>query len=450
MTHEPQKLTSGNLPKQILLFSIPLIFSSVLQVLFNISDIAVVGRFAGAEALGAVGSTTHLAGIFTCFLIGMTSGVNVLVARYYGAENRESLRQAVHTGFLVCLAAGFALLVLGQIIIRPLLTLLGTKPDLMDGAVLYLRIYFLGLPGMAIYNYGNAVFSAVGDTKRPLGYLLFSGILNVALNIFFVLALRMDVDGVALASILSQYLAAALILTALFRARTDYGLRPGELRIHRARAKNLLALGITAGLQNAIFCIANLFIQSCVNSFDSVIVEGNAAAANVDTLIYNVMNAFYIACASFISQNLGAHKRERIRQSYLICLAYTVGISMLLSGLSLIFSRQILSLFTTEEAVIEAGLQRLVIMNLSYWISAFMDGTTAASRGLGRTILPTVFIILGSCVFRVIWVYTVFAWFGTIESLYLVYTFSWTLTAIAEIWYFIRSYKELTSEFQTI
>ncbi len=448
MTHELHKLTSGKLPRQILLFSVPLIFSSVLQVLFNISDIAVVGRFAGAEALGAVGSTTHLAGMFTCFLIGMTSGVNVLVARYYGAENREALRQAVHTGFLVCLAAGFVLLALGQSILRPLLVLLGTKPDLIDGAVLYLRIYFLGLPGMAVYNYGNAVFSAVGDTKRPLGYLLFSGILNVGLNLFFVLVLGMDVDGVALASVLSQYLAAALILIALFRSRTDYGLCAGEFRPHPARAKALLALGVTAGLQNAIFCIANLFIQSGVNSFDSVVVEGNAAAANVDTFIFNVMNAFYIACSSFISQNLGAHQRDRIRQSCLICLGYAAGSAMLLGGLSLVFGRQILYLFTTDEAVVEAALRRLLIMNLSYWISAFMDGSTAASRGLGRTILPTIFIILGSCVFRVVWVYTVFAWFGTFESLYLVYTFSWTITSVAEVWYFIRSYKELTAKFQ--
>lgn len=449
MTHEPQKLTSGNLPKQILLFSIPLILSNVLQVLFNVSDIAVVGRFAGSGALGSVGSTSHLAGMFTCFLIGMTSGVNVLVARYYGADNREALHQTIHTGFLICLFAGFLLLGLGQLILRPLLVLLGTKPDLIDGAVLYLRIYFLGLPGMAIYNYGNAVFSAVGDTKRPLTYLLISGILNVILNLFFVIVVHMDVDGVALASIISQYLAAVLILIALVRTRSEFGLRPGMLRIHPARAKSLLALGVTAGLQNTIFCVANLFIQSGVNSFDSVVVEGNAAAANVDSFINNVMSAFYIACASFISQNLGAGQFDRIRKSYRICVAYAAGAAVILAAFSMLFGRYILAIFTTEEAVIEAGLRRLIIMNLSYWISAFMDGSTSASRGLGRTLMPTVFIILGSCVFRVIWVYTVFAWIGTFESLYLVYTFSWIITAIAEMCYFRRSYKTIAARFQS-
>lgn len=445
MTHTPQKFTSGHLPKQMLLFSLPLMLSNILQVLFNMSDIAVVGRFAGAAALGSVGSTTHLVSFFTSFLIGMTSGVNVLAARYYGADNREALRQTVHTGFLVCLAAGFLLLGLGQALARPILAVLGTKPDLTDGAALYLRLYFLGLPAMAVYNYGNAVFSAVGDTKRPLRYLLFSGVLNVALNLFFVIVCHRDVDGVALASVISQYVSAALILAALLRVREDYGLRSAELRFHPKRVRSLIEIGLPAGVQSAIFSVANLFIQSGVNSFDSVMVEGNAAAANVDVFIYNVMNAFYVAGASFISQNFGAGKKERIRQSYVLCLAYSAGAAVLLGGLALLFGRPILSLFTTDADVVEAGMQRVVIMTLSYWLSAFMDGSTAASRGLGRTILPMVFIIVGSCVFRILWIYTIFAWFGTFRSLYLVYTFSWLITSAAEVWYFLRSYKELTA-----
>ena len=443
MTHAPQKFTSGNLPKQILAFSIPLILSNMLQTLFNLSDVAVVGRFAGAAALGSVGSTSHLVYLFTSFLFGMGSGVNVLVARYYGADDHSALRQTVHTALLVCLATGAVILALGEVFSRPMLSLLGTKPDLSDGADLYLRIYFLGMPAMAVYNYGNAVFSAVGDTKRPLIYLSISGVLNVALNLFFVIVCRMDVAGVALASVLSQHLSAALILIALFRCREEYGLRVRFIRWHGARARSVVALGLPAGVQNAIFSVANLFIQSGVNTFDSVVVEGNAAAANGDLIIFNVMSAFYVACSSFISQNFGAGKKDRILKSYRISLAYSVAAAVILGGLLLPFGRLFLSLFTTDSAVIDAGQERLMLVLYVYWISAFMDGSSAASRGLGKSLMPVIITILGSCVFRVVWVYTVFAWFGTFRSLYLVYAFSWTITAIAEIWYFRRCYNSI-------
>lgn len=447
MHQHAHKLTSGPLPTQILLFSIPLILSNLLQSLFNMSDIAVVGRFAGAAALGSVGSTSHLVYLFTSFLIGMGSGVNVLAARYYGAENREALEQTVHTALIVCLGTGFVILGLGELLSRPMLRLLGTKPDLIDGAALYLRIYFLGMPALALYNYGNAVFSAVGDTRRPLLFLSVSGVLNVCLNLFFVIVCRLDVAGVALASILSQYLSAALILLSLFRTREEYGLCPALLRLDRTRARSLLQLGIPSGLQNAIFSVANLFIQGGVNSFDSVTVEGNAAAANGDVMMFSVMNAFYAAGASFISQNFGAGKRDRILKSFTLSISYAAGVAVVMGGLLILLGRPFLSVFTDDPAVVEAGMQRLTIMGFSYFISAFMDGATAASRGLGKTILPVVFIILGSCVFRILWIYTVFAWFGTFRSLYLVYTFSWTITSVAEVWYFLRSYRKETALF---
>ena len=441
MRHEPQKLTAGPLPRQILRFSIPLILSNMLQVLFNLSDIAVVGRFAGAAALGAVGSTSHLVYLFTSFLLGMGSGVNVLAARYYGAENREALIQTVHTSLMVCAAVGGIILALGQALCVPMLALLGTRPDLAAGAALYMRIYLLGAPALAVYNYGQAVFSAVGDTRRPLLYLTVSGILNVALNLFFVLVCHMDVDGVALASVLSQYLAAVLVLAALFRSREDYGLRRDRMRYHPARASALLALGLPAGAQNAIFAVANLFIQGGVNTFSSTVVEGNAAAANGDLLMFNVMDAFYIACASFVSQNFGAGRRDRVLKSYYLCLAYSFASAVILGGLLIWARYPFLSLFTTSEDVIAAGAQRMIIMCCSYWISSFMDCTSYASRGLGKSLVPVIITIAGSCVFRVIWVYTVFAHYGTFSSLYLVYAFSWTITAAAQLWYFARCYR---------
>lgn len=441
MALKSQSLTEGPLARRILVFSTPLVLSNLLQVLFNMSDIAVVGRFAGAQALGAVGSTVILVGLFTGFLMGMGSGVNVLVARYIGAESRADVEETVHTSLLISLAAGLILFAVGAGFSRLMLRLLNTKAELLDGAALYMRIYFLGMPAAAIYNFGNAVFSAAGNTRRPLFYLMIAGALNVAMNLFFVIFCRMGVAGVALASTLSQYLCAGLILAALLRSRESYALHIRSLRVTPEKARFVLALGVPSGAQNSVFSLANLFIQRGVNSFDAIVVEGNAAAANADALVYDVMAAFYTACASFTSQNLGAGRKERILRIYAISLAYSFGAGALL-GLSLAaFGDSFLSLFTADAAVVAAGMTRLRVMGLSYAFSAFMDCTIAASRGLGKSFAPMVIVFLGSCAFRVLWVYTVFAWFGTILSLYLLYIFSWAITAAAEIWYFVRAYK---------
>ena len=443
MSHGTKDLTHGPLAKQILFFSLPLIVSNLLQVLFNMADLVVVGRFVGPEALGSVGSTTTLITLFTGFLMGMGSGVNVMVARYFGAQSRKDVEETVHTSVILCLLTGVVILLGGLFFARGLLEMLNTKDVLIDGAALYLRIYFLGMPAMAIYNFGNAVFSAVGDTKKPLLFLTTAGVANVFLNLFFVIVCGLGVAGVAIASAASQCVCAALILVSLFKSREVIGLRFRALRVHGEKAKFVLRLGVPSGLQNVIFAVANLFIQSGVNTFDAVIVEGNAAAANSDALVYDVMNAFYMACSSFISQNLGAQKKERVTQSYFICLAYSFGAGAVL-GLSLVlFGRQFLTLFTTNEAVRQAGMARLRVMGFSYMVSALMDNTIAASRGIGKSLVPTIIVIMGSCVFRVVWVYTVFAYFHTIDSLYLLYVFSWTITAAAEIAYFAASYKKL-------
>ena len=437
-----QDMTRGPLAKQILLFSLPLICSNLLQVLFNLADLAVVGQFVGSQALGSVGSTTTLVTMFTGFLIGLGGGINVLAARFYGARDTKRFGQLLHTAALLSLGLGILLSILGVTLTRPILQLLRTKEDLIDGAVLYLRIYLLGMPGLAVYNYGSAILSALGDTRRPLRFLTLAGILNVILNLFFVLVVKMAVAGVALASILSQYLSAVLIVLALIHNDAPFALCRSQLRLHRDSALEIIRLGIPAGLQNCIFALANLFIQVGVNSFSSTMVAGNSAAANADSLIYDVMAAFYTACASFMGQNYGARNRERVKKSYFISLAYSFAIGLILGFLLVLFGRQFLHLFSPEADVIEAGMFRLTIMSFSYGFSAFMDCTIAASRALGKSLIPTVVVILGSCVLRIIWVYTVFAWFGTITSLYLVYICSWTITALAEIAYFHHVYKQ--------
>ena len=435
-------MTEGPLAKQILFVSLPLMLSNLLQVLFNISDVAIVGRFAGSTALGSVGSTSIFVTLFTGFLIGLGGGINVLVARYYGAGRAKDVKKTVGSSLIISLIAGVILLLVGLFGSPALLRTINTKPDLLPGAVMYLRVYFLGMPALALYNYGNAVFSAIGDTKKPLIYLAIAGVLNVILNLFFVIVCHLSVVGVALASAISQCVSAGLILHALTKVQDSYALHLREVKFDRTIGQRVLVLGVPAGLQNAVFAFANLFIQAGVNSFDSLMVKGNSAAANADNLIYDAMAAIYMACASFMSQNYGAGKVERVKKSFFISMAYSFAIGLLLGGSLLLFGREFLALFTTEPAVIDAGMHRIGVMGLAYCISAFMDCTIAACRGLGETVVPTILVVLGSCVFRVIWVYTIFAYFHTIPSLYLLYPFSWGLTALAEIIYFARIYKK--------
>lgn len=444
-----KKLTRGNLWKQILLFGIPLMASNLLQVLFNMSDIAVVGRFSesGSKAIGAVGSTTILVNLYTGILIGIGSGVNVIVAKFFGAGDKKNLKESVHTSAIISLFIGVLLAVAGFFTANAFLRLLGTKDDLIGGANTYLKIYMLGMPAVALYNFGNGTFSAIGNTKKPLLYLFIAGVLNVGLNLFFVIVFKMDVAGVALASIISQYVSAILVIAALFRENGDCKLSFGALKIHGDKAKTMLALGLPASFQNSIFNIANLFIQSAVNTFPSVVVEGNSAATNSDALVYQLMDAFYIACSSFIGQNFGAGNKKRILHSYLICTIYSFAVGAVLGGGLVLFGKGFLSIFTDDPAVMQEGMARLKIMGFSYCISAFMDTTISASRGLGKTVVSTIIVIMGSCVFRVVWILTVFAKFRTITSIYLLYSCSWTITAIAEIIYFIYAYKKVTGNF---
>ncbi len=441
MQSKTVSMTSGSLSKNIIRFSIPLVFSNILQVLFNMSDIAVVGRWAGSHALGSVGSCTIFVTLFTGQLIGMGSGINAITAQCIGARDTGRMRRVIHTSLLISLIYGVLLTGLGLLITDWMLGILGTKPELLDGAALYMKVYLLGMPALALYNYGNGVLSAEGDSKRPLYYLAAAGVVNIILNLIFVICFHLSVLGVALASVISQYLSAGLILLRMFRCEPDYRLRLKELRLHGAESRTVLMLGIPAGFQNAIFALANLFIQSAVNSFDTVMVEGNSAAANADALVYDMMAAIYVACTTFIGQNYGAGKRKRVLKSYLLCIAYAFAAAAVAGVLLLLFGRQFLSLFTTDAAVVDAGMKRLRIMAFSYCVSAFMDCTIAASRGLGKTVIPTIVVILGSCVFRIFWVYTVFAHYHTILSLYILYPFSWIMTAAFEILYFRRVYR---------
>lgn len=441
MADDLKKMLTGSLWKGILLFSLPLFASNLLQVLFNMTDVAVIGKFSSPEALGAVGSTTILVTLFTGFLIGLENGINVLIARYLGQRNSKNVHDALHTSFVLSIIMGIILFLLGFFFSKYLLIWLKTKDEFIDGATLYLKIYFIGMPANALYNFGNACYSAKGNTKRPLIFLGISGIFNVGLDLLFVIAFKMSVEGVALASIISQYISAFLLMISLMKENTNIKLIIKDIRLYDGYSHLVLSLGLPSGFQSAIFAIANLFIQSGVNSFDGGVVKGNSAAQNADSITFNVMAAFYTACASYMSQNFGAGNQKRVKQSYLIALVYSFLTGVIMGLFFLTLGRPFLRIFTNEEQVVDAGYERLKIMAFSYTFSAFMDNTIAASRGIGKSFIPTIIVITGSCVFRVIWVYTIFAYFHTITSLYLVYIFSWVITAIFEIAYFLYAYK---------
>ncbi len=439
-------MVNGPLARKILLFSIPLMFSNLLQVFFNMTDIAVVGKFAGARALGSVGSTTIIITLTTGILLGMGGGVNAVTALHMGAERYDRVHKTVHTSIILCFIAGLFLLVAGLVFSKPLLEIMNTKSELIDGATAYLMIYLCGSPALAIYNFGNGVLSAVGDTKRPLIYLGISGLLNIILNLFFVIVCGLGVSGVAIASIISQYLSAALIINCLRKTYASYGLRFKDIAIDKEAAKSVLRIGVPAAIQYSLFAIANICIQTSINSFSHVVVEGNSAAANADSLIYDMMAAFYTACTSFIAQNFGARKKSRILKTYFITLSYAFIIALFLGTMLFIFQKQFLALFTSDAKVIEYGQIRIVIMAFSYCISAFMDDAAAAARGLGKSIMPTFIVIMGSVVFRIVWLVTVFAYFRTLHSLYLVYLCSWIVTSIAGNIYFAYHYSKIPDE----
>ncbi len=449
MNSKSLDMTKGNLWKQIFIFSLPLMLSNLLQVLFNLSDIAVVGQFGRPNSIGAVGSTSILVSLFTGIMIGMGNAVNVIVAKAIGQKDSDRIHITVHNGVIVCFAIGLIFGILGISLSYPLLSAIGTLSEVFDDARLYFCVYLISMPGVALYNYGNAIYSALGDTKRPLIFLAIAGVLNIGLNMLFVVAFSMNVLGVALASVISQYLSMSLILISLIRRNDEFKLKFKEIRPNQKDTYELLKIGIPASLQNAIFAIANLFIQGSVNTFDVITVNGNSAATNYDALVYDVMAAFYYAGSSFIGQNFGAGKKKRIKDTYLISLVYSLGVGLII-GLFLEFGGRVaLSLFTTDEATITAGLPRLRIMGFSYFVSALMDSAIAASRGLGKTFVPMVIEIFGVCIFRIVWVYTIFAYYHTIESLYLLYLGSWVLSAAMEIPCFIYYYKKQTKGMQS-
>ena len=407
-------MCTGSILKKMLIFSLPLMASSMLQLLFNAADIIVVGRFAGDNALAAVGSNTALINLLTNFFMGLSIGANVLVARYFGAKNDKDLLETVHTAMMLSIYSGIILTIIGVLCAKQILIWMQTPEAVLGLATVYLRIYFLGMTATMIYNFGSAILRAVGDTKRPLYYLFAAGIVNVILNLIFVIGFKLSVMGVAIATVISQCISAFLIVQIV----------------------------LPASLQGGIFSLSNVVIQSSVNSFGEITVAGNSAAANIEGFVYVAMNSLYQAAISFTGQNVGAGKYERVNRILYTAEACVIVVGLVLGNGALFFGRQLLSIYTENPAVIDTGMKRMNVIARTYALCGMMDVMVGSLRGLGYSVMPMIVSLIGACGLRLLWIFTFFRMeqFHTVTSLYLTYTWSWIITFSAHVicWIIVR------------
>lgn len=426
-------MCNGPVLGKILLFSIPLMLSGILQLLFNAADVIVVGRYAGSQSLAAVGSTTALINLLINLFIGLSIGANVAVAQFYGAKKERDVNETVHTAVALSLLSGVVLIALGYFASRPMLELMGTPDDVIDKATIYMQIFFAGMPANMLYNFGSAILRAVGDTRRPLYFLTAAGVINIALNLFFVIVFEMDVAGVALATVISQVISASLVLLCLIQSDGALKLRLKRLKIHRDKLVRIVRVGLPAGMQGAVFSISNVLIQSSVNSFGSVAMAGNTASQNLEGFIYNAMNAVYQTNLSFTSQNFGGKRYSRLTKIMLTCLAVVSAVGLCMGLVFWGSGEFLLRIYSSEEEVISYGLRRLAVFGTTYFLCGIMDTMVGSIRGVGYSVLPMCVSLAGACGLRILWIFTVFQIERDLMVLYLSYPVTWTVTAAAHI-----------------
>ncbi len=431
-------MTSGPLLGKIVRYAIPLALSGLLQLLFNAADMVVVGRFAGSTALAAVGATGSIINLIVTLFMGLSIGTNVLVAQYYGAGNNKDLDETVHTSILASVTSGVALIAVGILLAKPALSAMGTPSEVLDQSVLYMRIYFVGVPVMLLYNFGAAILRAVGDTQRPLYFLLLAGVVNVILNLIFVIVFHMGVAGVATATVISQAISAGLVLWCLMKVNGPYRVEIKRLRIKRDKLIAMVRIGLPAGIQGASFSISNVLIQSTINSFGSIAMAGNTAAANIEGFVSVGQDSFSQAALSFTGQNLGAKKTERINRILVLCMVLGVGTGLLMGFGARLFGYQLLGIYSSDPEVVAYGIRRMTICCTTQCVGAMMGVLVSVLRGMGYSFIPMAIIMTFVCGFRVVWLYTVFRLLPTLEMLYVSYPITWALAALCDaVCYFI-------------
>ena len=426
-------MRSGPILPNVLRFAVPIVVGNFMQILFQAVDMAVVGNFVGENALAAVGANISLINLILNLFIGLSMGVNIVTARYYGAQKKDDIAETVHCAMAMCLICGGALMIFGLAVAKPALEMLDTPENIMQDAVVYLRVYAFGFPLILIFNFTRAIVNSEGDTKWPLYCLVVAGALNVVLNLSFVLLFHLAVAGVALATVISNGVSAALMTVHLCKKDTDIKLKLRNIRLIRSKTIEIVKVGLPAGLQGVAFSVSHVIVQDAVNSFGSVVVAGNTAVINVEGFLYHAMYGFYQASGTFISQNYGARNYGRIKRVLWCCLlsAFVVGFG--LSVFSIIFRSGILSLYSGEEAVIAAGAVRILVVFPLYCLCGMNDVMAGAMRGIGYSTVPLVVSLIGACVLRIVWIFTVFAAVPTLVMLYLSYPVSWALTFLAHL-----------------
>lgn len=437
-------MCDGPIFKKLIIFSIPLMLSGILQLLFNAADIIVVGRFSGAHALAAVGSTSSLINMLVNLFIGLSIGANVLLGRYYGAQEYRNASECVHTAMFTAFFGGIIMIFIGFFLARPMLVLMETPPDVIELSILYMRIYFIGMPAFMIYNFGAALLRALGDTKRPLYFLAVSGVVNVIINLLLVIVFHMGVAGVAIATVISQCISAFLIVLCLTKADGVLYLNIKEIKFHKEKFMQMIKIGLPAGIQGIIFSISNVLIQSSVNSFGSTVMAGNTASSNIEGFVYTSMNAVYQTALSFTSQNYGAKKFHRIDRILIQCLSIVIVVGLVLGMGAWLCGDSLLEIYSNDAKVIQYGLLRLSIIGSTYFLCGMMDVMVGSIRGVGYSIMPMIVSLIGACLFRVIWVFTVFNWYHSLFVLYISYPISWILTfSVHLLCYFMIRKKRL-------
>ena len=433
-------MCNGTLMDKLISFSLPLMLSGILQLLFNAVDIIVVGRFTGSQALAAVGSTTALINIFTNLFIGISLGANVLAARFYASGKEQEMSETVHTSITLALISGLVMALAGVLLARFALNLMGTPNDVIDQSVLYMRIYFLGMPFFMLYNYGAAILRAVGDTKRPLFFLVISGMTNAVLNLVLVIVFHMGVAGVAIGTIVSQLISSILVLRCLYTSNTSYRLYFSKLGIKTQYLKQIFQVGIPAGIQSTVINLSNALLQSSVNSFGSVAMAGYTAANNIFGFLYMSVNAVTQSCMSFTSQNYGVKKLKRMDRVLLDCMILSVGVTLTLGCGAYFFGPELLKIYTSDADVIRCGVEVLAFTTVPYFCCGIMDLLPGALRGMGYSGVPMILSIIGTVGTRIVWIFGLFPAHRSLSFLFISYPVSWILTIIMQVicFYFVR------------
>lgn len=426
-------MCNGSIMDKLISFSLPLMLSGILQLMFNAVDIIVVGRFSGSQALAAVGSTTALINVFINLFIGISLGANVLAARFFAAGKHEEMSQTVHTSILLALISGVTMAFVGLLFSRGTLELMGTPGDVIDQSTLYMRIYFMGMPFFMLYNYGAAILRAVGDTKRPLIFLIISGMINAGLNMILVICFHLDVAGVGIATVVSQMISCVLVIRCLYRAESSYQLRFSKLKINPQYLKQIFQVGVPAGIQSTVINFSNVLLQSSVNSFGSVAMAGYTAANNILGFLYTSVNSVTQACMSFTSQNYGVRKFRRMDRVLIDCIVISMVIGLSLGCGAYFFGPKILRIYTSDEQVIRSGMEILAFTTIPYFLCGIMDLFPGALRGMGRSGVPMILSIIGTVGTRIIWIFGIFPHHRSLEILFISYPVSWILTIIMQV-----------------